>query len=208
VGNRKRWVTPPPGEGLRATSGWITPPPAEGLPGKLFGRDRPDRQKEDRERNFGKIVRISGYSTTVVSAGFVQSLGQFEEDGYIKVTVKVCNRDSDAQPYNYFDWRVQTPSGEVVDPAFVVSAPTLGAEDLVKGGEVAGDVFFTVGGQKGDFFIHVLTTRVGAPGSPSQKHPPRARWLLRFVVTLLAGGLRRTSASARLLRARRRGGTQ
>jgi hypothetical protein len=126
--------------------------------GKLFGKARLDRQKEDQERNQGEIVRIAGFSTTVVSAGFEQSVGQFQNAGYVKATVKLCNRNDDAQPYSYGNWRLQTPSGQVINPTFVVGAPLLGGQqplpvDLVKGGVATGDVYFQIGGQKGDFYL-------------------------------------------------------
>jgi uncharacterized protein DUF4352 len=122
--------------------------------GRLFGKGRPDRKGEDQERNHGEIVRIAGFSTTVVSAGFEQSAGEFEDAGYLKATVKICNRNTDAQSYSYVDWRLQTPAGQVMDPT-IVSVPTLalGPTDLVKGGEVSGDVYFEIDGQKGDFYL-------------------------------------------------------
>lgn len=123
--------------------------------GKLFGRGRPDRHGEDQERNQGEIVRIAGFSTTVVSAGFEQSVGEFQDDGYLKATVKICNRNDDAQSYSFANWRLQTPAGQVINPAIVVGVPTLAEipTDLVKGGEVSGDVYFQVEGQKGDFYL-------------------------------------------------------
>jgi hypothetical protein len=126
--------------------------------GKLFGKGRIDRKEDDQERNQGEIVRIAGFSTTVVSAGFEQSVGQFQEAGYLKATVKICNRNDEAQPYSYVNWRLQTPSGQVMDPTFVLGAQLIGGQqplpvDLVKGGEASGDVYFTIDGQKGDFFL-------------------------------------------------------
>jgi Domain of unknown function (DUF4352) len=126
--------------------------------GKLFGKARIDRQKEDQERNNGEVVRIAGFSTTVVSAGFEQSVGQFQDAGYLKANVKICNRNDDAQPYSYVHWRLQTPAGQVIDPTFVVGAPILGQasglpSDLLKGAEATGDVYFQVGGEKGDFYL-------------------------------------------------------
>lgn len=123
--------------------------------GKLFGKGRVDRQDEDQERNWGEVVRIAGFSTTVVSGGFVQSTGQFEDAGYVKISVKTCNRNDDAQGGGALDWRLQTPAGQVLDPTIIVQAPTLSyvPVDLVKGGEVAGDVYFATGGQTGDFYV-------------------------------------------------------
>lgn len=130
--------------------------PAEGggddpNPGELYP-DRPDTQSEDQEREVGEDARLSGYTTTVDSAAFVQSVSDFEDAGYVQATVTVVNRDDGSQPYNLFDWVLQTPSGEVLDPA-LVTVPTLESGDLVGGGEVTGDVFFEVGDQTGEFFI-------------------------------------------------------
>jgi hypothetical protein len=120
-------------------------------PATLFP-GRPDAQREDREANIGDAVELSGYTVTVTSAGFVQRVSDFEEDGYIKVSVSYLNRDDQAQPYNLFDWRLQTPAGQVIDPTFT-TAPTLGSGDLVEGGTVSGDVYFEPGAETGDFYI-------------------------------------------------------
>lgn len=124
-------------------------------PGKLFGKGRPNRQREDQERNTGEVVRIAGFSTALTGAEYVQSVSQFEDAGYVKLTVKVCNRNSDPQSFSYINWRLQTPSGQVLDPTFV-TAPILGGTggltDIVKGAEVAGDVYFQVGGEHGEFY--------------------------------------------------------
>jgi len=125
-------------------------------PGKLFGKSRPNRQKEDQERNTGEVVRVAGFSTALMAAEYVQRLSQFEDAGYVKLAVKVCNRNSDPQSFSYINWRLQTPSGQVLDPTFV-TAPILGGSgglttDLVKGAEVAGDVYFQVGAEHGEFY--------------------------------------------------------
>jgi hypothetical protein len=125
-------------------------------PGKLFGKGRVDRQDEDQERNWGEVATIAGFSTAVTSGGFVQSAGQFEEDGYIRVSVKICNRNDDAQGGSAYDFRLQTPAGQVLDPTIVVQAPTLPyvPTDLVKGGELAGDIYFPTGAAApGEYFV-------------------------------------------------------
>jgi hypothetical protein len=118
---------------------------------KLFP-NRPDSQREDQERNIGGEARLSGYTTTVTAAGFQQAVSDFEEDGYIVADVKIFNRDDKAQPYNVFDWSLQTPNGQVVDIDFT-TVETLSSGDLVPGGEVTGKVVFEVGTQKGDFYL-------------------------------------------------------
>lgn len=113
---------------------------------------RPDSQKSDKERNIGQGVELSGYTATVTAAGFKQSVSDFEKDGYVVVDVTILNRDSKAQPYNTFDWKLQTPNGQVIDPG-ITSGQSVGSGDLVSGGNVSGQVVFEVGAQKGAFYI-------------------------------------------------------
>jgi hypothetical protein len=119
--------------------------------GKLF-KGRPGQQGGDQERNTGETANLGGFATTVTSGSFEPSLSSFENDGYLKVSVKVCNRNSDNNEENPLDWKLQTPNGNQINMTFT-SAPTLQAGDLVGGGEQAGDIFFAVDGQKGDFYV-------------------------------------------------------
>lgn len=113
---------------------------------------RADAQKEDQERNIGDSAKLSGYTATVTAAGFQQSVSDFEDAGYITIDVTIANRDKKAQPYNVFDWKLQTPGGQVIDPGLTL-ADQLGSGDLVGGGSVSGKVVFEVGAVKGDYFI-------------------------------------------------------
>lgn len=119
--------------------------------GRLFP-GRVDAQDEDQERNIGESAKLSGYTATVTAAAFRQELSSFEQDGYLVIEVTIENRDSKAQPYNTFDWKLQTPNGQVIDPGFS-SNESLGSGDLVSGGKVSGKVTFEVGSTKGDFYI-------------------------------------------------------
>jgi uncharacterized protein DUF4352 len=118
---------------------------------KLFP-GRVDAQRADKERNIGQSVELSGYTATVTAAGYQASVSDFEKGGYVVSDVTILNRDDRAQSYNTFDWKLQTPSGQVLDPTFT-TVNQLGSGDLVKGGSVAGKVVFEVGSQKGDFYI-------------------------------------------------------
>lgn len=118
---------------------------------KLFP-GRVDAQREDKERNIGQSVELSGYTATATALAFKQSLSDFEKDGYVMADVTVLNRDDRAQSYNLFDWKLQTTSGQVLDPTFT-SGESLGSGDLVKGGTVSGTVPFKVGPEKGDFYL-------------------------------------------------------
>lgn len=118
---------------------------------KLFP-GRVDSQRADKERNIGQSVELSGYTATVTAAGYQASVSDFEKDGYVVTDVTILNRDDRAQSYNTFDWKLQTPSGQVLDPTFT-TVDQLGSGDLVKGGSVGGKVVFEVGAEKGDFYI-------------------------------------------------------
>jgi Domain of unknown function (DUF4352) len=120
-------------------------------PGKLF-KGRPGQNDGDQERNTGETANLGGLAATVTGASFEQSLSSFENDGYLKVSVKVCNRNSDTNDVSPFDWKVQTPNGNRIDSTFTSAAPPISGT-LVGGGEQAGDVVFPVGAQKGDFYV-------------------------------------------------------
>ena len=120
-------------------------------PGKLF-EGRLDQRDEDQERELGQTANLGGYTTVVTGGQLVGAVSELETAGYLKVSVKVCNRNGEAQDVNsFFDWKLQTPAGTQVDPA-ITSAPTLPAVGLVQGGEVVGDLYFEVGAQRGDFY--------------------------------------------------------
>lgn len=104
--------------------------------------DRPDQQGEDQEASIGESVRLSGYTTTVTGATFTQE--QFTETDLVIVDVRIENRDDSAQPYNTFDFKIQTANGQVLDPSFMAEN-TVGSGDLVGGGVVEGNVGFEVG---------------------------------------------------------------
>jgi Domain of unknown function (DUF4352)/Protein of unknown function (DUF2510) len=137
-------TVPPPTTAAPSTT--ASPRPSTLFPGRV------DAQKEDQERNIGEGAMLSGYTATVTSAAFQPSLSSFETDGYVIIDVTILNRDKKAQPYNLFDWRLQTPSGSVINPTFT-SVGALSSADLVSGGTVTGKVVFEVGAETGDFYI-------------------------------------------------------
>lgn len=104
--------------------------------------DRPDQQGEDQEAAIGGDVRLSGYTTTVTGATYTKQ--EFTDTDLVIVDVRIENRDDSAQPYNTFDFKIQTPNGQVLDPSFMADN-TIGAGDLVGGGVVEGNVGFEVG---------------------------------------------------------------
>jgi hypothetical protein len=114
---------------------------------KLF-KGRPSAGPHDQERVIGATANVSGYTTTVLGAQVVPQIDDVLQDaGYFRVTVRICNRDDGPQRWSVSDWKLQTPSGNTVSPAIVVSVPTLdfGGGELVTDGRVEGDVYFEVG---------------------------------------------------------------
>lgn len=114
--------------------------------------NEPDAQPEDQQAPLGGEVRLSGYTVTVHSATFQPQLSEFEDEGYLVAQVTVLNRDDRAQSYNTFDWKLQTPNGQVIDPSFT-GTEQLGSGDLVPNGTVSGRIIWEVGDSKGDFFV-------------------------------------------------------
>jgi hypothetical protein len=109
---------------------------------------RPDAQESDQERNIGQPAVLGGMEAIVTRAAFQQSLNEFETDGYFVVEVTLRNTSGESQPYNEFDWRVQTDNGQVLDATLSTEA-TLNSGDLVDGGSVSGKIIFdapTTGG--------------------------------------------------------------
>lgn len=103
--------------------------------------DRADIQKTDHEAELGKGVRLSGYTATLTKAEMFTP--EFGDPEFI-IFVTIENRDDKAQPYNLFDWRIQTEGGQVLDPTISLRDDDLGSGDLVKDGTVSGTVAFDV----------------------------------------------------------------
>lgn len=113
--------------------------------------DRPDEKDGDKEREIGGAVDLSGYTVTVASAAHQAELTEFEKDGYIVADVTLLNRDSSAQSYNTYDWKLITPSGSIIDP--YVLGDQLGSGDLASGGTITGKIIFEDGGVAGDYYL-------------------------------------------------------
>ena len=114
---------------------------------------RPDAQSKDQERNIGASAMLGGYTATVTSATWKQDLDVVSTDGYILANVSVINRNSDSQSYSDSDWRVQTPSGSVVDSTIDTNSGALNSGDLIKGGTASGEIAFDVGSAKGNYYL-------------------------------------------------------
>ena len=109
--------------------------------------ERADKQSTDIEVLPGVSASIRGMQMTVDSVEYKASLGDFEtaDSGkvYLVVKVSLSNNGTSTKAYSQYDFRVQTASGQVLDPTFAVSLKdTLNSADLVMGGKVSGIVVF------------------------------------------------------------------
>jgi Domain of unknown function (DUF4352) len=126
-------------------------------PGKLF-KERRGKHDADQERHTGETASIGGLVATVTGAPFEQSVGDGRSErrksaGYVKVLVKVCNRNRDTKYVSPLEWRLQTPSGTRLWLFLGTRFHTFRWGPLVGGGEQAGDIYFEVGPQRGDFYV-------------------------------------------------------
>lgn len=117
----------------------------DGNPGELFP-DRPNQYREDQERSFGDVARLSGYTTTVTGVAY-------DGAGEVTVSVRVENRDDEPQPVASGDWRLVSPGGHTYE----ASSSTLPIQSEVGDTPVTGDVVFRVdplpAEAQGDFYV-------------------------------------------------------
>lgn len=128
-------------------------PPTETADNTRLFPGRVDTQPEDQERNVGESATVNGVEATVGVARFQQSISDFESDGYIVADVALRNTGDRTGRYSYFDWKIQTPAGEVQDASISGTDGALGSADLVAGGTTSGKIFYTVGAIKGDYYL-------------------------------------------------------
>ncbi len=65
----------------------------------------------------------------------------------------IVNRSEKAQPYNVHDWKLITPDGAIIDPAFRMENDLSSGDLAGKGGRVAGTVAWDVKAKSGSFYI-------------------------------------------------------
>jgi len=114
---------------------------------------RGDRKAGDIEKNVGESIDVSGYTLTVTKAAFQQQMDSFQNKGYLLATVTISNRDTKAQSYNPFNWKLLTPTGTIIDPCFCSTQNALHSGDLAQGGSVSGTIAWEVGPAKGDYYV-------------------------------------------------------
>jgi hypothetical protein len=135
VGTKEKKATTKPVSGLSAES----TAPSAAYPGK---------QAEDHVADAAGRIRLSGFTVTVPK--WEKSTEEFGGRKLVCGTVSLLNRDSRAQRYSEFDWRVQSPNGDVKNVTITMQ-DTLGTGDLISNGTKAGRVCFEDPGVPGQY---------------------------------------------------------
>ncbi len=119
--------------------------------------NRVDSQQDDIEIAPGQPATIENVKMVLSNVKYATSLGEYDEADagktYVTADVALENVGTETEPYNVFDFRIQTPSGQVLDGAFASLENPLSSGDLVKGGKVAGQIVFEVPIEDGATYI-------------------------------------------------------
>lgn len=125
----------------------------------------PDRQETDVCAGANRAVNLNGL---VVTASAFSSVTDEFEGRTLCTTVRFRNTSSNSQDYNEFDFKVQTPSGDVSTESAQAYGGTLGSGTLVAGGSKTGKICANDTGEKGQYvFIY----------KPNPFKPDRGIWL-------------------------------
>jgi|AntRauTorcE11897_2_1112592.scaffolds.fasta_scaffold16100_2 hypothetical protein len=110
--------------------------------------NRADKQASDVEVLPGETATISDVSMTLDEVNYATSLDEFQDadpgNTYVVANVTIVNNSDSTQPYNVFDFRIQTAGGQVLDGSFSSVDNSLSSGDLVSGGTVSGNIVFEV----------------------------------------------------------------
>ncbi|MGE0877203.1 MAG: DUF4352 domain-containing protein [Acidimicrobiia bacterium] len=103
---------------------------------------RPDLRDNDQERAVGgDPARLSGYSAWVMFATAETKGPDGKAGRFVKLTVRIVNRDDAAQTYKDLHWTLRRPDNVVVNTTYATPAFVAGAT-LPGNGEVYGELWF------------------------------------------------------------------
>ncbi|MCH8821517.1 DUF4352 domain-containing protein [Patescibacteria group bacterium] len=118
---------------------------------------RADAQDKDIELLVKESTELEGMKVTVTKVERKVRLGEFEEaesgKEFVIVTIALENVSNETVPYNEFDFRIQTASGQVLDGAFTIAEGNLDSGDLIAGGKHSGTVTFEVTKEEGHQYL-------------------------------------------------------
>jgi hypothetical protein len=104
-----------------------------------------DTDSGSQEGSIGRSLAVGDFSAKVSRVGFQERINSIFEDGYAIVQVLVSNKSDRTQSFSPVDWRIETPSGEILAPVITGESVDLGSGSLVPGGATAGRVNFEIG---------------------------------------------------------------
>ena len=118
--------------------------------------ERADKQTKDVEVLPNETATVGGVKMTLTGVEYRTSLSDYEkaDDGktYVVADVTLENTSNKTQPYNVFDFRIQTAGGQVLDGG-ITSTKTLSSGDLVAGGKATGKIVFEVPVEDGHQYV-------------------------------------------------------
>lgn len=119
--------------------------------------ERADKQKEDVEAVPGETATVAGVKMTLTNVEYKTQLSDYEtaDSGktYVVADVALENTSNKTQPYNVFDFRIQTAGGQVLDGAITGSVTTINSGDIVAGGKVSGKIVFETPVEDGHQYV-------------------------------------------------------
>ncbi len=119
--------------------------------------ERADKQTKDIEVLPGEVATVGGVKLTLSGVEYKTIISEFEtaESGktYVVADVVLENTSNETQPYNVFDFRIQTAGGQVLDGAFATVSGPLSSGDIVDGGKASGKIVFEVPVEKGHQYV-------------------------------------------------------
>lgn len=119
--------------------------------------DRADKQPKDIEVLPGETATVKDIKMTLTNVEYKTSLGEYQtaDDGktYVVADVSLENTSNKTQPYNVFDFRIQTAAGQVLDGDFSSVPTPLSSGDMVAGGKASGKIVFKVPTEEGHQYV-------------------------------------------------------
>lgn len=150
-----------------------------GNPGARYP-DRANQYREDQERRIGESAMIGGFTTTVTDVRL--------DDGSIRVSVEITNRNRDPQRIDSTQWTLVNPRIQTIE----ATSADFPRTELPGGEIVTAEVSFAVDpDETGDYYVQYKPKVLDA-----------ARGIWRYTVRGGSG----SAARARSARERRRGG--
>lgn len=124
--------------------------PAAAAPAPAAEAAFPGAKKDDVVGQAGAPLKVG--DATVTSAPIANGDATFGKT--ICTATTLSNGSKETISFNAFDWKLQTPSGTILNPGFTGSKNTLNSGEIAPGGKASGDVCFdNKNGEAGQFVV-------------------------------------------------------